>query len=243
MADVQLAGNLARDAGNRYFFGPSDGTQGKIWKGIQITGDQYAGGVVLYGPDGITPLILDDAAFVPATRYVLPIGAFADETSPDSVDEGDVGIPRMTLKRLLKVEASQGLPQLLVESIGAAGAGDVTLTPTAGTIWQITVIDVTVVADANVGNRELTTNFRNVAAYMFSLNSDLLQTAGQTRIYTYLSGGGFKDAAFGSNTGQQMLPLPTPLHLTDQIPIRFILNGVQAGDTMAIRIMGTVRNQ
>lgn len=51
---------------------------------------------------------VDDTAFTPAgaNSYVVAIGAQADETSPDSVDEGDVGAVRMTLTRFLKT--SQG---------------------------------------------------------------------------------------------------------------------------------------
>lgn len=41
----------------------------------------------------------DDAAFTPGTSYVTAIGFQADETTPDSVNEGDVGAPRMTLTR------------------------------------------------------------------------------------------------------------------------------------------------
>lgn len=48
------------------------------------------------------PVFADDAAFTPATSKVHVIGAMADETSPDSVDEGDVGAPRMTLDRQLR---------------------------------------------------------------------------------------------------------------------------------------------
>lgn len=43
--------------------------------------------------------IADDAAFTPGTSEVLPVGLQADETTPDSVDEGDIGCPRMTLDR------------------------------------------------------------------------------------------------------------------------------------------------
>ncbi len=41
----------------------------------------------------------DDAAFTPATSKVTPGGFLADEAATDSVDEGDVGIARMTLDR------------------------------------------------------------------------------------------------------------------------------------------------
>jgi hypothetical protein len=43
--------------------------------------------------------IADDAAFSVGTTRVVPVGLLADETSTDSIDEGDVGAPRMTLDR------------------------------------------------------------------------------------------------------------------------------------------------
>lgn len=45
------------------------------------------------------PTKSDDAAFTPGTDKVQPVGYLADESSPDSVDEGDIGAPRMTLAR------------------------------------------------------------------------------------------------------------------------------------------------
>mgnify|MGYP001560162007 CR=1 FL=1 len=45
----------------------------------------------------------DDAAFTPATDKVITSGFFADETSPDSVNEGDIGAARMTLDRWVRV--------------------------------------------------------------------------------------------------------------------------------------------
>lgn len=41
----------------------------------------------------------DDAAFTPGTSKVLGVGFEADESSTDSVDEGDIGAARMTLDR------------------------------------------------------------------------------------------------------------------------------------------------
>lgn len=59
--------------------------------------------VALSNDAGLSIHKADDAAFTPGTSVVVPIGAIADETAPDSVDEGDVGIPRMTLNRLLRI--------------------------------------------------------------------------------------------------------------------------------------------
>lgn len=52
---------------------------------------------------GASAAIADDAAFTVATSGVVAMGALADETSPDSVDEGDIGAPRMTLNRILRM--------------------------------------------------------------------------------------------------------------------------------------------
>lgn len=49
------------------------------------------------------PVLADDAAFTPATSKVMMAGFEADETSTDSVDEGDAGAARMTLDRKLIV--------------------------------------------------------------------------------------------------------------------------------------------
>lgn len=43
--------------------------------------------------------LADDAAFTVGTTRVQPIGLLADESSTDSVDEGDLGAARMTLDR------------------------------------------------------------------------------------------------------------------------------------------------
>jgi|GEM_PF-2788394 len=67
----------------------------------------------------------DDAAFVPATDAIVAIGALADETATDSVDEGDVGAVRMTLDRRLIVagtsldDAAFGVATGYVSAIGA----------------------------------------------------------------------------------------------------------------------------
>jgi uncharacterized cupin superfamily protein len=51
-------------------------------------------------------IFTDDAAYTPASSKGLMIMAQADETTPDSVDEGDAGALRMTLTRFLKVQVA-----------------------------------------------------------------------------------------------------------------------------------------
>lgn len=59
------------------------------------------------------PVIVDDAAFTPATSKVMMAGFQVDDTSTDSVDEGDAGAARMTLDRRQIVQ------------LGESGAKDV----------------------------------------------------------------------------------------------------------------------
>lgn len=57
------------------------------------TVDIGSGTVVIAGQ------VTDDAAFSPAVNTVVPVGFFCDESSTDSVDEGDGGAARMTANR------------------------------------------------------------------------------------------------------------------------------------------------
>jgi len=50
------------------------------------------------------PVLVDDAAFTPATSSVMMAGFEADDASTDSVDEGDAGAARMTLDRKVIVQ-------------------------------------------------------------------------------------------------------------------------------------------
>lgn len=47
--------------------------------------------------------IVDDAAFTPATSEVLPVGFTFDDTTPDTVNEGDIGAARMSANRCIYV--------------------------------------------------------------------------------------------------------------------------------------------
>lgn len=97
---------------------------------------------VLSGGDGYAKV--DDSAFTIATDEVVPMGALADETATDSVDEGDVGIPRMTLDRklLTRIVGATDANRLDITASGEAkviGAandgvdiGDVTINNAAG---------------------------------------------------------------------------------------------------------------
>lgn len=74
---------------------------GAIASGAVASG-AFASGALASGSiasGAIADMLVDDAAFTAATSRVMPVGFFADETATDSVTEGDVGAPRMTLDR------------------------------------------------------------------------------------------------------------------------------------------------
>jgi len=84
------------------------------------------------------PVFADDAAFTVATSKVMVSGFLADETTPDSVDEGDVGAARMTLDRKQHV-----VTELESSSMRAAGTA---LTPKFAVIAAASSGDNTLVA-------------------------------------------------------------------------------------------------
>jgi len=59
--------------------------------------------VSIAGGTSESAIFTDDSAFTVGTDKIKAIGALANESSPDSVDEGDIGIPRMTLDRKLLI--------------------------------------------------------------------------------------------------------------------------------------------
>ena len=80
----------------------------------------------------VTGPVADDAPAVIGTTTVFPMGALADETTPDSVDEGDVGIPRMTLTRILKTSSQDHVRAISgSHTTNSSLSSAVTLTPPA----------------------------------------------------------------------------------------------------------------
>lgn len=79
--------------------------------GSTLSIDDGGGSITVDGTVSVTGGAIDDAAFTPAVDGVTVLGGFADETAPDSVDEGDQGALRMTLDR-----------KLLVRMVGATDA-------------------------------------------------------------------------------------------------------------------------
>jgi hypothetical protein len=82
---------------------------GALWTHPTVTGD-------------MSNVVADDSAFTVGTDTVGAVGMLADETAPDSVDEGDIGIPRMTLDRkqlFVGVDATTDSQRWTIDAGGA----------------------------------------------------------------------------------------------------------------------------
>jgi hypothetical protein len=119
---------------------------------------------------------VDDAAFTVATDDIVPMGAMFDDTTPDSVNEGDAGVPRMSANRVLygtirdaagnergaNVNASNQLE--VSAAVGSIAAGDnnignvdIASAIPAGTnnIGDVDVLTFPSVASANNGGAQV----------------------------------------------------------------------------------------
>lgn len=72
---------------------------GRLWASTLITGDALTALQLI--DDAI---IADDAAFTPATDKVMMVGFEFDDTTPDSVNEGDAGAARMSSRREVYIQ-------------------------------------------------------------------------------------------------------------------------------------------
>jgi hypothetical protein len=95
---IQLTTNAT---GHLWVAGPVTVASGGIASGAIASGAVASGALAAgsIAAGAIADMIVDDAAFTPATSRVIMAGFEADEGSTDSVDEGDAGAARMTLDR------------------------------------------------------------------------------------------------------------------------------------------------
>ena len=111
------------------------------------------------------PVLVDDAAFTPATSSVMMAGFEFDDTLPDSVDEGDAGAARMSANRNQYVQIRDNAGNERGLNIDASGQLAVTLAAaqTLGTVTTVsTVTNVATIgtsvtpgtAAANLGKAE-----------------------------------------------------------------------------------------
>lgn len=82
------------------------------------------------------PVVVDDAAFTPATTSVMMAGFEYDDTSPDTVNEGDAGAARMSSRRELYVQVRDAAGNergLNVDASGNIGVSSIASALPAGT--------------------------------------------------------------------------------------------------------------
>ena len=89
-----------------------------VWDAAGGNWDRWDGGIVAGAAAGMA----DDSAFTIGTSEVEPTGWLADDTAPDSVDENDIGIPRMTLTRVPNFVATDPVTITQRQRVLAAGA-------------------------------------------------------------------------------------------------------------------------
>ena len=117
MADSAFKTQVSKDenansVSNQLFVSLTDGTNG-----VTVTGGKLDVNATV-SPENVS---IDDSAFGIASDSVGAIGMLADETSPDSVNEGDIGIPRMTLDRkqlIVLVDSTTDANRLVIDASG-----------------------------------------------------------------------------------------------------------------------------
>jgi hypothetical protein len=86
----------------------------------------------------LTESLVDDAAFTPAVSRVLPVGFEFDDTTPDSVNEGDIGAARMSANRNQYVTIRDGAGNERGVNVTASNAltvdGSAVTQPVSGTV-------------------------------------------------------------------------------------------------------------
>ena len=107
------------------------------------TNDAVRVNVVAGSAGGVTHI--DDAAFTPATDDIVPAGGMFDDTAPDSVDEGDAGVVRMSANRNLYVRIRDNAGNERGLNVDANGA--IAVTGSTGGVTHIDDAAFTVAVD------------------------------------------------------------------------------------------------
>lgn len=102
---------------------------------------------------------VDDAAFGVATGSVVAIAALADETAPDSVDEGDAGALRMTLDRMLHVVTRQRATTATLANVSTSGTSATLIASNVLRIGATIYNDSSVVLYVKFGTTASATSF------------------------------------------------------------------------------------
>jgi hypothetical protein len=161
--------------------------------------------------------MVDDAAFTPDSSAVTPMGCYYDGFATDLVDDGDIGVPRMSSNRNQYVQIRDGFDNERGASVSASGSLSVRLSETQATVSITTEgrsnHDATFAFNPHpIAARSYTTEPPNV-------NNDndvcVLWSDRAGRLHTLPEGAAAHDAAIAGNPlqmgGRASAALPTPV--------------------------------
>jgi hypothetical protein len=128
-----MVGTVRRDAA-----ASSAGTDGdNATLNTDASGNLYiTGAVSCSNCTGSGASAVDDAAFTPAVGSVAPLGGFFDDVAPDSVNEGDAGIVRMSANRNLYVTIRDAAGN--ERGLNVDASGQLATTIASGTVTAVT---------------------------------------------------------------------------------------------------------
>ncbi len=166
--------------------------------------------------------LVDDAPFTPGTSSVVGSGFVADETSTDSVDEGDAGIARMTLDR----------KQITAEyAHTAGGATPYSYLASAAANQDSAIVKGT---PGQLHNAIVAFNLNAAARYLKLYNKATGPTSADIPVQRLLIPGNTAGAGFS-------IPLPKAMEFTAGISLR-ITTGIADNDANAVAANEVVVN-
>jgi len=122
-----------------------DGTQETVTAELSATDNAVLDAIQVATELIDDAVVADDAAFTPGTTKVLMAGFEYDDTTPDSVNEGDAGAARMSANRNVYMQIRDGAGNERSASVDGTGALNVRESGSALSALQL--IDDTVFAD------------------------------------------------------------------------------------------------
>lgn len=93
-----------------------------------------------------TASLVDDAAFSPGSSRVLPAGYVFDDVTPDTINEGDIGVARISANRNLYTQLRDAAGNERGANVTAGGALNVAVDSVAGTVTVTGAVTNTVLS-------------------------------------------------------------------------------------------------
>ena len=129
---ITVDGTITADAGSGTFT-----VAGTVTANLGATDNAVLDNIDANTTNLTSAILQDDTAFTPATDYVVMVGAEYDDTTPDSIDEGDAGAVRMSSRRELYIQVRDAAGNergLNIDANGDIGVTNADLTTLAGAV-------------------------------------------------------------------------------------------------------------